>query len=72
MSLTKEIWEAYSWHCPNCGKVSTGFQNEEGIVKIECPRCHAVMLRHFVGRRHDRLEIYDSEEALCSQAHGGD
>lgn len=29
-----------------------------GTIKVECSKCHAVMVRKVMGRRHDRIDIY--------------
>ena len=54
----KEIWRPFSWHCPNCGGISVGYKNSSGTIKVECSKCHAVMVRKVMGRRHDRIDIY--------------
>lgn len=54
----KEIWRPFSWHCPNCGEISVGYKNSSGTIKVECSKCHAVMVRKVMGRRHDRIDIY--------------
>lgn len=48
----KEIWRPFSWHCPNCGEISVGYKNSSGTIKVECSKCHAVMVRKVMGRRH--------------------
>ncbi len=54
----QEVWTPFSWHCPNCGTIVTGFKNPNGDIKVECSRCHATMVRRFKGRRHDTIDIY--------------
>ena len=54
----KEIWRPFSWHCPNCGEISVGYKNSSGTIKVECSKCHAVMVRKVMGRRHNRIDIY--------------
>lgn len=54
----KETWRPFSWHCPNCGEISVGYQNASGTIRLECGKCHAVMVRRIMGRRHDRIDIY--------------
>ena len=44
--------------CPNCGEISVGYKNSSGTIKVECSKCHAVMVRKVMGRRHDRIDIY--------------
>lgn len=53
-----DMWQAFSWHCPNCGEIAVGYKNSKGTIKVECPKCHAVMVRTIMGRRHDRIDIY--------------
>ena len=45
----KEIWRPFSWHCPNCGEISVGYKNSSGTIKVECSKCHAVMVRKVMG-----------------------
>ena len=57
--MTKlDVWEPFSWHCPNCGALVTGYKNPEGTIKLECDRCHVVMVRKIKSRRHDSIDIY--------------
>lgn len=51
-------WRPFSWHCPNCGEISVGYQNAQSTIKVECRCCHTVMVRKVMGRRHDRIDIY--------------
>ncbi len=53
-----DMWKPFSWHCPNCGEISVGYRNAKGTIKVECSKCHAVMVRTIMGRRHDRIDIY--------------
>lgn len=46
------------WHCPNCGALVQGIKNGDGIAKGECRSCGSSMVRKFMGRRHDRLDVY--------------
>ena len=55
MNVINETWRPFSWHCPNCGKASVGYQDAAGTIKVECAKCHAVMIRRVMGRRHDRI-----------------
>ena len=34
------------------------YKNSSGTIKVECSKCHAVMVRKVMGRRHDRIDIY--------------
>ncbi len=43
-----EMWRPFSWHCPNCGTIAVGYQNDSGTIKVECSRCHTVMVASFV------------------------
>ena len=52
----------FSWHCPNCGKLVTGFENDMGEVKIECPQCRIFMIRRFKGRRTDTITMYPQRD----------
>ena len=46
------------WHCPNCGALVQGIKNGDGVAKGECRSCGSSMVRKFMGRRHDRLDVY--------------
>ena len=49
--MTKhDEWVPFSWHCPNCGALVTGYKNAQGTIKLECERCRVVMVRSFKGR----------------------
>lgn len=50
-------WKPFSWYCPNCGKLVTGYMNSEGNIKLECPHCKVVMIRK-IKRRSNSIEIY--------------
>lgn len=51
-------WIPFSWHCANCGSLVTGYKNAQGDIKVQCGRCHAVMVRIMKSRRHDTIEMY--------------
>ncbi len=51
-------WQPLSMFCSNCGTRLTGYKNSEGLIKIECGRCHSVSVRRMIGRRHNRIDIY--------------
>lgn len=36
----------------------TGYKNAQGDIKVECARCHVVMVRKMKGRRHDTIDLY--------------
>ena len=55
---TNEKWQSFSWHCPNCGELTAGYQNASGTIKSECRRCHTVMVRRIMGRRHNRIDVF--------------
>ena len=55
---TNDKWKPFSWYCPNCGVLSTGYEDASETVKAECRRCHAVVVRRCMGRRHNRIDIY--------------
>lgn len=50
-------WEPFSWYCPNCGALVTGYKNAQGDIKLVCDRCKIVMIRKFHGRRHDTIDM---------------
>ncbi|MBR2257251.1 MAG: hypothetical protein IJ899_07920 [Blautia sp.] len=43
MDECKDTWYPFSWYCPNCGTQLIGFKNAEGMIKVECKRCLAVL-----------------------------
>ena len=51
-------WILFTWHCANCGNIVTGYKNARGDIKVECSRCHAVMVRVIKSRRHDTIDLY--------------
>ena len=54
----EDEWRPFSWHCANCGNIVTGFKNAKGDIKVECSRCHTVMVRKIKSRRHDTIDTY--------------
>ncbi len=54
----QEHWKPFSWHCPNCGTIVTGHQNNAGKIKAECHKCHTVMVRIIKSRRYDSIDVY--------------
>ncbi len=58
MVYENEVWQAFRWHCPNCGKQVIGYKNKEGSIKVSCSSCRTVMILTPKGRRHDTIEIY--------------
>lgn len=53
-----EQWKAFSWHCPNCGTIVTGYRNSKGTIKTECNKCHCVMVRITKRRQVNEISIY--------------
>ncbi len=51
-------WQPFPMFCSNCGNRLTGYRNSEGLIKIECGRCHSISVRKSIGRRHNRIDIY--------------
>ena len=51
-------WLPFSWYCVNCGTIVTGYKNQNGDIKVECSRCHAVMVRKIRSRKHDTIDLY--------------
>ena len=55
-----------NWRCgahfpgiaPTAGQSPWAIRTTAGTIKVECSRCHAVMVRKVMGRRHDRIDIY--------------
>ncbi len=53
-----EVWTPFSWLCPNCGDLVTGYINKNVSVKVECGCCHSVMVRTPKDKRHDCIDIF--------------
>lgn len=51
-------WQPFSWHCPNCGNLVTGYKSSDGTIKVECNRCYTVMVRTLKNRRHDTIDLF--------------
>lgn len=51
-------WKAYACYCPNCSARLSGYRDAESAIKISCFRCGARIVRRFMGRRHDRFDVY--------------
>ena len=60
--MDKKMWTAFSFHCPNCGSESQAHLSENGTMKSVCARCHAVIVRRKIGRRHTQIDLYTSEK----------
>ena len=54
---TAEEWIPFSWHCSNCGNVVTGYKNQNGDIKVQCSKCHVVMIRKFKSKKHDTIDV---------------
>ena len=50
-----EEWTPFSWHCANCGTIVKGYKNAKGDIKVECSRCHVVMVRRFKRKSKNRF-----------------
>ena len=59
-----EEWRPFSWHCPNCGSLVTGYKNADNEVKVECTKCHSVMIRKFKSRKHNAIDIYAPKQTV--------
>ena len=64
-------WRAYDCYCPNCNARLTGYRDAEGAIKISCFRCGARIVRRFMGRRHDRFEVYAPSNQVRDCEDGG-
>ena len=58
MKSAIDVWTAFSWHCSNCGTIVTGYKNQNGDIKVQCSRCHVVMVRKLKNRKCDVIELY--------------
>lgn len=61
MQTITEMWSPFSWHCPNCGTIVTGFKNQKGDIKVQCNRCQIVMVRRLRGAKHDTIDLFAKE-----------
>ncbi len=61
MTKLEETWIPFSWHCPNCGCIVTGYKNQNGDIKVQCNRCKMVMVRKLRGVKHDSIDLYAPE-----------
>ncbi|MCD8009019.1 MAG: hypothetical protein LUF68_08860, partial [Clostridiales bacterium] len=59
--VEKEEWTPFSWHCPNCGALVTGYKGSDGAISVECSRCRIVMVRRLRSKQHDRIDLYASK-----------
>lgn len=53
-----DAWTPFSWHCPNCGVIVTGYKNQNGDIKVECTRCRVVMVRKIRNKAHDTIDVF--------------
>ena len=53
----------FQWHCVNCGDIVTGFRNSKGDIKVECKRCHTVMVRTIRNPKRDTFQVFAPAEA---------
>ncbi|MCC8081456.1 MAG: hypothetical protein LUI14_11415 [Lachnospiraceae bacterium] len=54
----RDDWSSFSWYCPNCGGLVTGYKNREGFIKVECGTCHSIMVRRLKNHRHNNIDIF--------------
>ena len=54
-------WTIYSWYCPNCNTEVCGLRDKKNQIKARCERCGVQMVRKFIGRRHQQIDIYASD-----------
>lgn len=43
--------------CNNCFRITTGYRDENGVIKYQCTRCGATSVSKVMGRRHVQLDI---------------
>ena len=51
-------WTEVHLHCPNCGKLLAGFQDNEGMTKISCIYCFSKIVSKKRTRRHHSIDVY--------------
>lgn len=44
--------------CNNCFKITTGYRDEDGVIKYQCAKCGATSISKVMGRRHVHLDMY--------------
>lgn len=44
--------------CQNCHGPIVGWQDKEGVTRIQCPKCGAVTVSKLMSRRHVQMDIY--------------
>ena len=66
--MNHDTWKPIPWYCVNCGNKVVGMMNAKEVIKVECHRCKAVMMRSFKKpakhRQHDNTLRDYSEEIL--------
>ncbi len=45
-------------YCRNCGQKIIGYRDEDGMLRLKCPRCNAVSVSRKVTRRHEDVQEY--------------
>lgn len=44
--------------CNNCKDEIDGLQDEQGVTRIQCPKCGTVTVSKVMSRRHVQLNIF--------------
>lgn len=58
MQNEQTSWRLKQIFCPNCRHLVNGYEDKNGITRMTCDQCGAVIIRKAMGRRHDRIELY--------------
>lgn len=53
----ENLWKQVRRMCVNCGQELIGYQNEKGLVKMQCSRCGIVMVSKRMSRRHEHIDV---------------
>lgn len=64
LMITEGGWTPFSWYCPNCGTIVTGYRSQNGFIKVVCGKCNTTMIRKIMSKKHDTIDVY----ASCNQA----
>lgn len=51
-------WERINKICHNCGEKLAGYRDKNGLLKLQCPVCHACMICKNFSRRHERIDVF--------------